>query len=130
MKFFNLLDTNFDLRQKAQIFYSNNCKPEEILEAGRYCAILLYRASKDVSVNQMKNIDDLQAFLEQMQNESFIKGTTKSSAVKLSSLFPTIDALNEHSRRILLPNQIWLGNKNINPTGMGCYRKIFATHQN
>lgn len=69
----------------------------------------------------MKNIDDLQAFLEQMRYESFIKGTTKSSAIKISSLVPTIDALNEHSRRILLPNQIWLGNKNINPTGMGCY---------
>lgn len=85
---------NADLRQKAQILYStgNTYKPENNLETGRYCTILLYGATKDVSLNQMQNIEDLQAFIDQMWYKWFIKGITKSNVVK-RSLFPTVEVL-------------------------------------
>ena len=54
-----------------------------------------------------------------MRYESFIKATTKRNAVKLSSLVPTIDALNEHIKRVYLQTQLWLGNKNIDPLDWG-----------
>lgn len=54
-----------------------------------------------------------------MRYEYFIKATTKKNAVKLSSLVPTIDALNEHIKRVYLQTQLWLGNKLIDPLDWG-----------
>lgn len=119
MKFFNLIGKRSDLREKAKIFNNRNAKLEEILEAGRYCMILLFGLEKDIQLNKLSNVQDLSAFLEQMRFESFIKATAKNAAVKLSSLVPSVDALNEHFQRVYLQTQIWLGNKDIRPTDWG-----------
>lgn len=118
-KFFDLIEKRSDLQQKAEIFYNSNSDIEAILEAGRYCSIILYGAAKDVQVQKMNNVEDLQVFLEQMRYEYFIKATTKNNAVKLSSLVPTVDAINEHVKRCYLQTQVWLGNENIKPTDWG-----------
>lgn len=54
-----------------------------------------------------------------MRYESFLKATTKNSAAKLSSLVPTVGAIDEHVKRVYLQTQIWLGNENIEPTKWG-----------
>lgn len=54
-----------------------------------------------------------------MRFDSFIKATTKKTAVKLSFLVPTIGALNEHIKRVYLQTQLWLGNKTLNPVDWG-----------
>lgn len=102
-----------------QIFYNRNSELEEILGAGKYCTILLYGAAKDIQLNKLSRVENLSAYLEQMRYESFIKATTKNNSVKLSSLVPTVDALNEHIKRVYFQTQTWLGNKNIGPTDWG-----------
>lgn len=84
-----------------------------------YCTILFYGSVKEKELSRLKDTESLSTFLERMRYESFIKATTKSSAVKLSSLVPTVGALNEHIKRVYLQTQMWLGNKNINPTDWG-----------
>lgn len=127
-KFFDLIEKRPDIQEKADIFYSTTAKPSEILEAGRYCAILLYASAKDTQQNKLKKIKDLKAFLEHMRYESFIKATTKNSAVKLSSLPPTVDALDEHIKRSYFQIQQWLGNKSIHPTDWGWLSKDGLLH--
>lgn len=63
-----------------------------------------------------------------MRYESFIKATTKNSAVKLSSLLPTVDALDEHTKKSYLQIQQWLRNKNIRPTDWGWLLKDGSLH--
>lgn len=55
------------------------------------------------------------AFLEKMPYQSFIKTTSMRSAVDLSSLIPTMDALDEHIR-MYLQTQEWFGNSNVCPS--------------
>lgn len=97
MKFLDLVEKRTNLREKAEIFYSATAEPSDVLEAGRYCAI--YGTAKGVKHKNLRKIDNYKDFLEQMRYECFIKATTKNSAVKLSSLIPTVDALDEHSKR-------------------------------
>lgn len=118
-KFIDILEKRTDLREKVEVFYKSNSNLDEILEAGKYCTILLYGSAKDVELNKLSGIDNLSAFLQHMRYESFIKATTKSSAVKLSSLVPTVEALEEHIKRVYLQTQIWLGHKSICPTDWG-----------
>lgn len=70
-------------------------------------------------LHTFKTVQDLKAFLEYMRYDSFIKTTTKNMAVKLSSLVPTVDTLDERSKRCFLQIQQWLGNKSIQPTDWG-----------
>ncbi|KYN14901.1 hypothetical protein ALC57_12893 [Trachymyrmex cornetzi] len=93
---------------------------QDILEAGRYCTIVLYGAPKNVTFNEMKRIEDFSGYLEQMRYESFVKSTAKqNSAVKVSSLVLTVDSLNEHCKRVYMQTQQWLGNPTIEPTNWG-----------
>lgn len=107
------------MREKAKIFYNSSSALKDILEAGYTCTAMLFGLSKDTTVNKLKNIQNLSEYLEQMRYNSFINLTTKKKAVKLSSLVPTVGALNEHIKRVYLQVQIWLGNKNINPLDWG-----------
>lgn len=66
----------------------------------------------------MKNLTDSQKLLETMQYDSFTKVTTKSTAVKLASLVPTIGASDEHIKIVYYQIQIWLGDKALNPSEM------------
>lgn len=75
---------------------------EDILEAGRYCTILLYKLAKDTHMNKMSKVKGYSSLLEQMRYESFVKATIKNSAVKLSSVVPTVCALDEHIKRVYL----------------------------
>lgn len=118
-KIIDLLDKRPDLREKIDIFYNKAADIDAILEAGRYCTILLYGSAKDVNISKLQRIESLSAHLERMRYESFIKATTKNSAVKLSSLVPTVAALDEHIKRVFLQIQIWLGNKDIRPVDWG-----------
>lgn len=102
-----------------KIFYNSSSTLEEILEAGRYCTVILFGLAKDTNFNKLSRVSDLSEYLEQMRYDSFIKATTKNKAVKLSSLVPTVGALNEHIKRVYLQTQLWLGNKNINPLDWG-----------
>lgn len=110
------------MREKVEIFYDSTSDLEDILEAGRYCTILLYGLAKDTHMNKMNKVEDYSSLLEQMRYESFIKATTKNSAVKLSSLVPTVSALDEHIKRVYLQTQIWLGNKEIDITEWGWFK--------
>lgn len=47
-------------RQQVEIFYNNITGLKKILEAGRYCAILLYESAKDIQLNELKNIENLE----------------------------------------------------------------------
>lgn len=118
-KIIDILEKRSDLRDKVEIFYNSTSDLEDILEAGRYCTIVLYGFAKDIQLNKLSRVEDLSAYLEQLRYESFIKATTKNTAVKLSSLAPTVAALNEHIKRVYLQTQIWLGNKNIRPIDWG-----------
>lgn len=106
------------MREKVQIFYDSTADIDDILEAGRYSTILLYGLAKDTQIKKLSKIEDYSAYLEEMRFESFIKATTKNSAVK-SSLVPTVGAVDEHVKRVYLQIQLWLGNKNINVTDWG-----------
>lgn len=122
-RFFDIVEKRLDVREYAEILYSSTAKPKEILDAGRYCAIMLYGAAKDTQLTKLKKITDLENFLEKMRYEQFIKTTTKNSAVKLSSLLPTVDAIDEHTKRCYFQIQQWLGNENIRATDWGWYVK-------
>lgn len=67
-------------------------------------------------MKKMSKVEDYSALLEQMRYEFFIKAATKNSAVKLSYLVPTVNALDEHIKRVYLQIQMWLGNKEIDIT--------------
>lgn len=83
----------------------------------------MYGAAKDTQLTKLKKITDLENFFEKMRYEQFIKATTKNSAVKLSSLLPTVDAIDEHTKRCYFQIQQWLGNENIRATDWGWYVK-------
>ncbi|XP_052758830.1 uncharacterized protein LOC128202453 [Galleria mellonella] len=117
--FMDLLERRQDLRSKAEIFLNNTSELEDILEAGRYCMVCFYGLAKDAQQNKLSRVESLSEYLEKMRYESFLKAATKNTAVKLSSLVPTVGAINEHTKRVYLQTQIWLGNKNIHPTDWG-----------
>lgn len=118
-KFMDLLERRQDLRNKVEIFLNSSSDLEDILEAGRYCMVCLYGLVKDIQPNKLSRVENLSKYLEKMRYESFVKAHTKNTAVKLSSLVPTVGAINEHIKRVYLQTQIWPGNKNINPTDWG-----------
>lgn len=122
-KFLELLEKREDLREKAKIFYNSESQMDDILKAGTYCTILMYGSGKDIQLAKLNSIENIPSFLEKMRYASFIKATTKNSAVKLSSLVPTIDALHQHLKRVYYQIQVWLGNKNINSTDWGWIKK-------
>lgn len=115
----DLLEKRQDLINKAQIFFNSTSELQDILEAGRYFMVCLYGLPKDIQPNKLSRVGDLSKYLGKMRYESFIKATTKDSAAKLSSLVPTVGAINEHTKRVYLQTQIWLNNKNIHPTDWG-----------
>lgn len=122
-KFVQILEERSDVRDKAQIFYEENSTIDQILEAGQYCTAVFYGTAKDVLRNKLKKVNDWPSYLEQMRCNSFVKATTQKNAVKLSSLVPSVDALNQHIKRVFLQTQLWLGNKNINPLDWGWIQK-------
>lgn len=107
------MEKRADLREKVEIFYDSAANLDDILQAGRYSTILLFGLAKDIQPKTLNNVTDYATFLEKMRYESFVKATTKKSAVKLTSLVPTISALDEHIKRVYLQIQIWLGNKSL-----------------
>lgn len=57
--------------------------------------------------------------LQQKHYESFLRATTKNTAIKLSSLVLTIGALHYLIKRVYYQMHIWLDNKQIRPTDSG-----------
>lgn len=94
------MEKQLDIIDKANVFYNPTSSLDEILEAGRYCIVLLYRAAKETQSQKLSDIKDFTFVLERLRFKSFIKATNKKTTVKLSSLVPTVDALDQHIKEV------------------------------
>lgn len=90
---FDLVEKNHDLLAKNQIFYNSNSQLEEILEFGVYCMMLLYGSARDIKCPKLKN--DVKLI-----GEGFIQETSENSSAKLPRFIPTVDIVNEHTKRV------------------------------
>ena len=73
----DILEKRSDVREKAKLFYNSSSTVEEILEAGRYCTVVLFGLSKDTTINKLQQKENLSEYLGQMRYNLFINLTTK-----------------------------------------------------
>ena len=95
-------------------FLSKTSSHDEVAFAGEKFLLAMYNSPKKV-----KTLDDLRF---EFYKKRIKKTLTSKTGVELRSLPPTSDSAKYHSYRAYYQIQLWLGNKQIDPTDWGWVR--------
>jgi hypothetical protein len=94
-------------RAVVQILSKSGLKAAEVEQAGERALVCLYGGKKTETLNELR---------ARMFSE---KVTTSASSVQVKSLPPTSDAAKNHSRRVYLLAQVWMGSEDLSPSDWG-----------
>lgn len=106
--FLNLLNKNSKLRDDTTVFTNPDSSRDSIKQAGEMMMLALYGAGKDKTC------------INSYRYECFVGSTARfKTEVRLAQLPPTRAATEEHSLRVFLQVQKWLGNDHLRPIDWG-----------
>ena len=113
---FNAVEKAVDLSY-LNAFISRDSSRDQIASAREKFFLALYNAPK-----KLKTLDDLRY---ESYKKRVRKSLTSKTGFELKSLPPTSDSAKYHSYRAYYQIQLWLGNKQINPTDWGWVRNEY-----
>ncbi|KAE8742582.1 hypothetical protein FOCC_FOCC011876 [Frankliniella occidentalis] len=124
VKLWDLLKKHRELRDVARVFNHPNANVEEIVQCGEKLFLSLYARSGDNNQPPIPSLD-LMRYYE--YNYKITHAASPMSVVLLADLPPTSDGARQHSLRVYLTVQDWLGNS-LDPTEWGWYRGDRSLH--
>ena len=104
-----MVQENQAVRDHMNVFLKSTSSYDEVAEAGEKFLLALYGAANFESLNKYRSV-------------AYKRGVAKmkiTNQFKLETLPPTSEAAKQHSLRVYLQVQIWLGNSELSPTDWG-----------